>query len=179
MRAHYRCERAELHPTGIQLGIYLVAYVTAYVVAPIAVEHVRSRGVEVRLVVESLPRGSGVARKTYLVTVVAQAAPTVVDKRARVAVVGHAAEEGVVNPPCVAQAFQLGVEQILLPVEPPERHAFLFHGLEHVLEHVGHEFLVGVHPFHRLLALRVHAHVLCQSRVCFFVGSNAVGRVKV
>ena len=84
--------------------------------------------------IKALPRDDGVARETDLVTMVAQAAPTVIKHRACVAGALKVGEEAVVDPPGDAQISELLVVEPMLPVEPPEVDAVAFHGLQDDVE---------------------------------------------
>ena len=178
--AQDRAERAELHPAYVHLGVDRVGtHVSAHVVAPVAVEHVGCRRIEIRLEVERFPANYGIARETYLIAVVAQSAPTVVEHRARVAVALHVGECCIVDPPGVAEVGELLVVAPLLPVEPPEVDTVLLHRVQHLLVPALHEVLVGCCPLYILLRGRVNAHPLRHHRVAVLVGLDAVGRVQV
>ena len=69
-----------------------------------------------------------------------------IEKRTLLAVTSHVAEIAVIDPPCVVELVNLCVINMLLPVEPPEVHSFLLHRVHYLLEHVRHEFLVGIDP---------------------------------
>ena len=141
--AQDRAERAELHPAYIHLGVDGVgAHVSAHIVAPVAVEHVRRRRVEVRLEVERFPAYYGVAREADLIAVVAQSAPTVVEHRSRFAVALHVGERSIVDPPGVAEVGELLVVAPLLPVEPPEVDTVLLHRVQHLLVPALHEVFI-------------------------------------
>ena len=110
-------QRTKLEPAYIEFGVYAVGvHVAADVVAPVAIEHVGGGGVEVGLEVERFPADDGVAREAYLVAVVTQPAPAVVEHRALLAMALHVGEGGIVYPPGVAEPWELLVVESLLPV---------------------------------------------------------------
>ena len=114
---------------------------SADVVAPITVEHVGGGGVVVRLEVERFPADDGIARESYLIAVVAQSAPTVIQHGSGVVMTLHVGECGIVYPPGVAQTRKFLVVFPLLPVEPPEVDAVTFHGSENLVVPSLHESL--------------------------------------
>ena len=116
MSAHDAAHGAELHPSGMHLRVDAVASESSNVVAPVAIEHVGGGGVEVGLEVERFPADDGVAREAYLVAVVTQPAPAVVEHRALLAMALHVGEGGIVYPPGVAEPWELLVVESLLPV---------------------------------------------------------------
>ena len=129
----------------------------AEVVAPVAVKHIRRRAVEVRLVVERLPRDNGIARESHLVAMVAQAAPTVINHRSLICVLLHIGKETTAYPPCVFQRRHFPVVEMLLPIKPPETYTIAHHRIENDVKHAGHKLLVGRHPLNRLFSCRVYA----------------------
>ena len=62
----------------------------------------------------------------------------------------------------------------LLPVQPPEVHALLLHGMQHILKVVVHEFRRSRIKGHRLLGGRIHAHMLRQRGIRLFIGADTV-----
>ena len=170
-----------MHGAGVELrvhrGAVLVAHMATYVVAPIAVEHVRSGAVEVGQIVEAVPGDVGVARESYLIAVVAQSAPAVIQHRALLALALHVAEPDVVAPEGVAQSLHLFVGEPLLPVEPPEVYAFVHIGVQIGVEQGFHKPLVATQKLHCLaVGVAVAAGKL---GVAFLVGAHTVGGVQV
>ena len=178
--AHDGAQGAELHPADVKFGVDAVGHVVSSdVVAPISVEDVRGRGVEVGLEVERSPRDGGVARKSDLIAVVAQPAPAVVEHRSHIAVLLHVAEKYVVEPPCVAQSLDGRVGGLLLPVEPPEIHPVALHRRQDAAEDAADEFLVGRYPGYGLFRRGVDAHVAGNVGIAVLTASHAVGRMEV
>ena len=68
---------------------------------------------------------------------------------------------------------------MLLPVKPPEINAFLLHRVHNLLEHAGHELLVGVDPFDTSCSFRILAQTLCKCRVAFFPMIESFRRMQV
>ena len=81
-----------------------------------------------------MPRDDGIARETDLVAVVAQAAPAVVEHRARGAGALEVGEEAIVDPPGDAQVGKVFLGEPMLPVEPPEVDAVALHGFQDDVE---------------------------------------------
>ena len=182
--AHNGQEGAELHPAGIEFAVEHVAimdkHVSAQVVAPITVAYVRSGAIEVRLVVERSPGGVGVAREAYLIAMVAQTTPTMVEHgtmfglRAKLVV-----EDAVVEPPCVAERWDAIVLQLLLPIEPPEIHTLLLEREKHLVEPTAHEALVGTLPTDGLGALGITSEEFGQLGILVLVSRYTIGRMEV
>ena len=72
----------------------------------------------------------------------------------------HIGEIAVVDPPCIVELRHLSIIYMLLPVKPPEVHALLLHRMHDLVEHVGHELLVGVDPLDAVLSCRVLSETL-------------------
>ena len=152
---------------------------SADVVAPITVEHVGGGRVVVRLEVERFPADDGITRESYLIAVVAQSAPTVIQHRPCVVMTLHICECGIVDPPHVAKSWKLLVVVPLLPVEPPEVDAVAFHRSQHfVIPSLHESFGRGV-PCYILLLGRIHAHPTCHVGVAILIILYAIGRMKV
>jgi hypothetical protein len=148
---HYRAESAILEPSCVHFRIDVVSEVASDVVAPISVEHIRCCRCEIWLELEGFPGDSGISRETYLVTMVSEAAPTMVEEWTFVSITLHITEIAVVYPPGIMQFGELCIEYVLLPVEPPEINAFLLHRMHHLLEHIAHKLLVRIDPFYAVL----------------------------
>lgn len=66
----------------------------------------------------------GITGETYLITVISQASPAVIQQRTGCTVALHVAEQYIIKPPCIVQCLYMSVEHILLPVQPPEIYSF-------------------------------------------------------
>ena len=64
----------------------------------------------------------------------------------------HVSKIAVIDPPCIVELRHLSIIYVLLPVKPPEVNAFLLHRMHDLVEHVGHELLVGVDPLDAVLS---------------------------
>ena len=179
MGTHYRAEAAVLKPSCVHFRIDAVSEVASDVVAPVSVEDIRCCRGEIWLEFKRFPCDGSVSGETDLVAVVSESAPAMVKKRTLVAVALHVAEVAVVDPPCVVQPGHLLVKDMLLPVEPPEIHTFLLHRMHDLVEHVGHELLVGVGPFYPACVGRIHSEALREGRVALFPMVESVRRVEV
>src|SRR5229473_7867553 len=118
VRAQNRAEGAELDPAHIELWLDDAGHVSADVVRPIGVADVGSRCGEPWLEGQGIPGGDRVSRKADLVTVIAEAAPAMKEKRA-FALVLLVGEVDVIEPPGRIDAGSLRIV-LLLPVKPPE-----------------------------------------------------------
>ena len=119
--------------------------------------------------VERLPAYDGISRESYLIAVVAQSAPTMIEHRTGVVMSLHVGECGIVYPPDVAQPRKFLVVVPLLPVEPPEVDAVTFHGSENLVVPSLHESLGGSVPCDVLLLGRIHAHPSRHVVISFFI----------
>ena len=144
--SHYRAETAILKPSCVHLRINRITEVSSDIMAPISIKHIGSCSGEVWLEIKRLPRDGSVTRETDLIAMVAQASPTVVQKRTLVGVALHVGEVAVVDPPCIMELLHIDIIHMLLPIEPPEVNSLLLHRMHYVLEHGSHELLVRVHP---------------------------------
>ena len=172
---------SHLHGTGVEFGLHgcavLLALVSAYVVAPVAVEDVGGGAVEVGQEAQAFPRDVGVAREAYLVAVVAEAAPAVVEQGTLRAVPLHVGKPDVVAPEDIVEVRQSLVLCPLLPVEPPEVDAFVDVRVQVGVEECLDVAFVAALPLHGLAVL--DAGPLYELLVLLFVGAHAVGGVQV
>ena len=141
MSPQNRTEEAELHPAGIYLRIKR-SYMPTNIVTPIAGQHIRGRTVEIRLEVERSPGDDSISREAYLVTMVAQSAPTVVKHRSGVAVTLHIGKNSVINPPRVIQILHPLGGAFRFSVNPPEVNTVSLHRMQDFVCPTGHKSLV-------------------------------------
>ena len=151
-------------------GFVLALHVAAQVVAPVTVQHIRSRGGEFRQIAEHLPFDVSIAGKAQLIAVAAQTAPAVVNHRTdsffgRLAAVhpDFVVEKDMVEPEGVAQARHIAALFVLLPVEPPEIHALPLQRMNHAVE-------IGIRPGTLVEAVRY-------SGVIARLGGSAINRL--
>ena len=128
VQAQDRAEHAELHPTGIKLGVLNAVDVPADVMAPPAVAHIGGSGGEVRLESQRIPGNDRVAGKADRVAVVAQAAPAREEEGALGAIPAQVVKMQVIDPPQRVEPRQWRWIA-LLPVHPPEIDAIGFLGV--------------------------------------------------
>ena len=150
---------------------------SADIVTPIAVEHVGGRRIEVRQEFQALPRDKRVAREAYLIAVIAESAPAMIEHRALVAVTLHIGKPDVVTPEHIVERGDTAIFLPLLPVDPPE-----IDTIGHIVVEISVEdgldiTLVGAEP---LVGLTVaFAEPLHESLILLLVGAHAIGRMQV
>ena len=147
----------------------------AYVVTPITIEHIGGGTVEIRQETKALPCGVRVSRETYLIAMIPETAPPMVEQGTLCAVLLHVAKPNVVAPEDIVEILQSPVLFPLLPVEPPEVNALVYVGMQIGVEKSLYIFLVASHPLVSLaVVLAVALHKLV---VLLFVWTHAVGRM--
>ena len=67
----------------------------------------------------------------------------------------------------------------LLPVNPPEINAFFFHGMKYRFKICFQELRIRHVKLYRVPAFRVDPHPPGDFRITFFIGADAVGRMKI
>ena len=133
-----RRKGSPLHPASIQLIILNTLHVTADIMAPPCIaDIIRSRG-EIRLEIQRLPRNVGVSGEAHGIPMGAGARIAREGQRAQTVPGGIHKMEMIQHP----QGIQPLHARLLalLPVQPPEVHALLLHGMQHILKVVVHEF---------------------------------------
>ena len=171
---------AELQPTGVKLGVPS-AVVTAHVVRPVAAAGVGGDRVHGDLESQHGPAAACVAGKLDGVLLVAQAAPAGKGKASLVRLVGVLVVE-LIQPGPMLQARDAGnvrIDVILLPVHPPDVHAFFFQRFVGVLEVGVHIFLVAGLERNDAAAFSAFAQGLHEVLIAPFVVPDAVGGVNV
>ena len=181
MRTHNRTHSSKLHPACVHLGVNTVntAPMSADIMTPVAIEHIRSSAIEIRLEIERIPRNHGIAREANLIAMVAESAPAVINHGALIGVILHIREEASAHPPCIFQLSHFFIVDALLPVEPPKVDAVVHHRVKNHIEHSSHEFLVAREPIYALFRGRVHAHNACHFRIFLFIPIHAACRMHI
>ncbi len=171
---------AELQPAGVELGIP-PAVVPAHVVRPVAAAGVGGTGVHGDLESQHRPAAAGVAGEFYGVLLVAESSPAREGEPSLVRLVGVLVVE-LVQPSPVLQAGNAGnvrIQAVLLPVHPPDVHAFLFQRFVGVLEVGVHIFLIAGLEGNDAAPFGALAQGFHEILVAPFVVPDAVGRVNV
>ncbi len=143
-----RRKNAVLIPSRLQLVVLYSHHVSADIMAPPAVTDVGGRIGKIRLEVKGFPGNHRIPRKSYRVSV---------RPRSRITGKGHgtlsvsAAVQKmiVVQHPERVQPFNFRVGS-LLPVQPPEIHSLLLHGMMHLFKINRKEFRAGDVKLYRL-----------------------------
>ena len=150
-------EYAVLHPSGHQLVVPDTHHMAADIMAPPSVADIAGRVGEVGLELEALPGNHCISGESHRVSVASHAG---------IAGEGHgtvsfpfAVQEMVmVQHPQRIQSRNLR-DGSLLPVQPPEVHAFLLQRMMQILQVDFHEFGIRRVKLYRNLAGGVNAHL--------------------
>ena len=126
-----RCKHSELYPTKYKFRIIyntlICECMSAKIVPPITIPYIRSCSRKIRLEAKSLKVYKSIARKTNLITMAAQASPTVENYRSAVCTFSHhIVKEYMIAPECFTQSVSIIACKMLLPVNPPEVNSLTF-----------------------------------------------------
>ena len=177
METHHRGEHSQLYPASCHLVIFIASHMASDIMAPHAVADIGSCRGKVRLEVQRFPGDDGVSGKSDGISVAA---------RSCVSGKGH----GTFSPSFVVQimvmvqhperiqAFYLA-DPSGLPVQPPEVHALVFHGMVNMFKAGFQELGICRVKVYRLLLFPVCSHFLCHCSVLFFMGPYSVCRMDV
>ena len=177
MEAHHRGEHSQLYPASCHLVIFIASHMASDIMAPHAVADIGSRRGKVRLEVQRFPGDDGVSGKSDRISVAA---------RSCVSGKGHRTFSPsfviqimiMIQHPKRIQPFYLA-DPSGLPVQPPEVHALVFHGMINMFEAGFQELRICRIKVYRLLFFPVCSHLLCHCSVLFFMSPYSVCRMDV
>ena len=177
MKSVDRAEYAELQPPEIQLVVLISHVVTAYVVTPPCVSHVGRRRRHVRLKIERSPRHRAVSAETYRIPVTAYARVSRQDQHP-LSLVAHVERMVMVECPQRVESFDV-TPLALLPVYPPESHAFALIGSVYHVEIRLEIFLVTERKTYRLARGRIDTAYRAYVLVHIFEISDSLRGMKI
>ena len=177
VKPHDRRECAKLRPASHHLIVFVAQHMTADVVAPPAIADIGCGFCKIGLEIQRLPGCHRIPGKTDRITMTA---------RSCIAGEGHrplafsltVEEMKMIKDPQRIQTFYLTVSS-LLPVDPPEVHAFFFTGVMKIFEVRFHKLRVSRITAHRILCLVIHAHGFCHFYIHFLMSLNTVCRMHI
>ena len=133
-RKHSKLNPAQ-HKFRIVYGFVISKGMASKVVPPISIAHIRCCCGEIWLKGKSRKIDKRIAREPYLITVTAQASPTVENHRTAVGtVVCHIIIEHMIAPECLTESCCIRACKVLLPVYPPEVNALFLVATDNPVE---------------------------------------------
>ena len=151
----------------------------SYIVTPISIKNIRSRIGKIGLIFERIPRNISISRKTYLITMISQASPTVINQWTLIGIAFHIFKESIIEPPSVIQFLYILIENPLLPIEPPKIHTLLFNRMQHDIEQRTHKLLIRALPRNIFMSRYIEIHTFRKIFVLAFKGSDTRCRMQI
>ena len=168
---------AQLYPADGQVVIPHASHVPADIVAPPSVADIGGVRGEIRLECQAVPGDHRISGKSHRIPVAAR--PCIAGECQSPRAGAPAVQIMImVEHPQRVQALDLrGIP--LLPVNPPEINAFFLHRMKYRFKICFQELRIRHVKLYRVPAFRVDPHPPGDFRITFFIGADAVGRMKI
>ena len=147
--------------------------------SPVTKAYIRCRSGKIRLEGQRTECRISIAREADRITMASQSAPAVEDNRTSIrAVQAHIVIENMVAPKGFTKPWHTRIDEILLPVEPPEVYPLCFTMAQNVLKH--HLIKRSVFQFPGYIGCRIgQMQVTNHITKIFLIAVNAIGWVQI